>query len=59
MNFFLGCVGVTQVGRILQYQHSIKNKPATEILKEDAKDLKDAAVGAVKEGGDKAKALAK
>ena len=43
MNFFLGCVGVTQVTRILMYQQSLKDKP-TEKLVED--NVRDAAVTA-------------
>jgi hypothetical protein len=34
VNFFLGCVGVIQVSRILAYQRSIKDKTPAQNLEE-------------------------
>jgi mitochondrial pyruvate carrier 2 len=49
VNFFLGCVGVTQVTRILLYQRRLKNGDLSEVVKEDARELKDSARGVVGE----------
>ena len=38
VNFFLGCVGVTQVTRILLYQRSQEAASAGQIAQKDAKD---------------------
>lgn len=38
VNFFLGCVGVVQVSRILMWQQSVKNGTAVELVEQDAKD---------------------
>lgn len=43
VNFFLGCVGVTQVSRIFLYQQSLKNETAGEVAKDSAIDAKDTA----------------
>ena len=51
VNFFLGCVGVVQVSRILTYQRSQKGVNTQEVIKDDAKDVKDTVVGAAKEAG--------
>ena len=48
VNFLLGCVGVTQVTRILLYQQSLKDKPVEQIVGDDAKDVVDTAKGVVK-----------
>ncbi len=48
VNFFLGCVGVTQVTRILMYQRSQQGKMGGEIVEEDAKDVADIAKGIAK-----------
>jgi len=48
VNFFLGCVGVTQVTRIVMYQRSAEGKSAGEVVEEDAKDVADTAAGVVK-----------
>lgn len=45
VNFFLGCVGVTQVTRILMYQRSQEGKTIGQIAEEDAKDVADTAKG--------------
>ena len=55
VNFFLGCVGITQVTRILLWQRS-QTGSTKETLKEDTAGIKDAAVGAVKEVESKVKA---
>lgn len=39
VNFFLGCVGVTQVTRILIYQRSQKAASAAHIAETDVKDV--------------------
>ena len=49
MNFFLGCVGVTQVTRILLYQQSVKNGTLSEVAERDAKDVTDTAKGIAKD----------
>jgi hypothetical protein len=38
VNFFLGCVGITQVTRILLYQKSLKDTTVAEEAKRDMKD---------------------
>ncbi|KAL8640129.1 MAG: hypothetical protein Q9228_002911 [Teloschistes exilis] len=38
VNFFLGCVGITQVTRILRYQQSVKAGTVAEAVEQDAKD---------------------
>ncbi|KAL8693866.1 MAG: hypothetical protein Q9218_001375 [Villophora microphyllina] len=38
VNFFLGCVGATQVTRILRYQQSVKAGTMAEAVQQDAKD---------------------
>ncbi|KAI4251683.1 MAG: hypothetical protein LQ352_004708 [Teloschistes flavicans] len=38
VNFFLGCVGVIQVTRILRYQQSVKAGTVAEAVEQDAKD---------------------
>ena len=45
VNFFLGCVGVTQVSRIFLYQQSLKNETAGEVARDSAIDAKDTAKG--------------
>lgn len=45
VNFFLGCVGVTQVSRIFLHQQSLKNETAGEVAKDSAIDAKDTAKG--------------
>ncbi|MCJ1250362.1 hypothetical protein MMC30_007588 [Trapelia coarctata] len=59
VNFLLGCVGVTQVTRILLYQRSLKNGSITEAVKDDAKDLTNTAEGAAKEAATKVKSAEK
>ena len=44
VNFFLGCVGITQVARILAYRSSQNKKDLPEAAKEKAAEVKDAAV---------------
>lgn len=55
VNFFLGVVGVIQVGRILSYNYKTKNEGAAaqleeakEGVKEDIKGVVDSVEGAVK-----------
>jgi len=55
VNFFLGCVGATQVTRIYLYNQSLKNGTITEGLKEDVKDLADSAKVATKDASAKVK----
>ena len=45
VNFFLGCVGVTQVTRILLWQQSQKGATAAQVVEEDAKDVASTAEG--------------
>ena len=45
VNFFLGCVGVTQVSRIFLYQQSLKNETVGEVARDSAIDAKDTAKG--------------
>lgn len=49
VNFFLACVGITQLSRILLYQRGLKNGDLSAVVKEDARDLKDSATGVVAE----------
>ncbi|MCJ1318151.1 hypothetical protein MMC15_003478 [Xylographa vitiligo] len=55
VNFFLGCVGVAQVTRILMYQRSVKNGTVGQVVKEDARDIANTAEGASKDMAAKAK----
>lgn len=48
VNFFLGCVGVTQVTRILMHQRS-ETASAREIAEKDTKEVADTAKGIVKD----------
>ncbi|MCJ1360480.1 MAG: hypothetical protein MMC33_010485 [Icmadophila ericetorum] len=41
VNFFLGCVGVIQVSRILMYQRTGTGEPISQIAKKDAEDASD------------------
>lgn len=45
VNFFLGCVGVTQVTRILIYQRSQKAASAAQIAETDVKDVANTVKG--------------
>jgi len=45
VNFFLGCVGVVQVTRILAYNHTHKGETAKEQLEEAKDDVIDVAKG--------------
>lgn len=38
VNFFLGCVGIVQVSRIVMWQRSVKGDAASELVQQDAKD---------------------
>ena len=38
MNFFLGCVGVTQVTRIMLHQRSVKDSTIPEVADTEVKD---------------------
>ena len=55
MNFFLGCVGVTQVSRIFMYRRSVEGQSAVEAAKDVAIDMKETAVDAAKDGAAKVK----
>ena len=45
VNFFLGCVGVTQVTRIILHQQSVKNATPGQVAESATKDAKDTAKG--------------
>lgn len=45
VNFFLGCVGVVQVGRILNYNYTHKGETAKEQLEEAKEGVVDVAKG--------------
>ncbi|KAL8808515.1 MAG: hypothetical protein Q9182_000066 [Xanthomendoza sp. 2 TL-2023] len=45
VNFFLGCVGVIQVTRILRWQQSVKNGTVAEVAQESAEDAAGTAKG--------------
>ncbi|MCJ1421733.1 hypothetical protein MMC32_008099 [Xylographa parallela] len=49
VNFFLGCVGVAQVTRILMYQRSVKNGTVGQVVKEDARDIAETEKGTSKD----------
>lgn len=49
VNFFLGCVGVVQVSRILTWQQSVKNGTAPEVIEQDAMDAVRTATGGILE----------
>ena len=55
VNFFLGCVGLTQVTRIFLYRQSAEGQTTGETVKEAAVEMKESAVGAAKEGAEKVK----
>ncbi|KAL8938538.1 MAG: hypothetical protein Q9216_003842 [Gyalolechia sp. 2 TL-2023] len=46
VNFFLGCVGVVQVSRILMWQRQVKQETASGLVQQDVEDV----VKTVKEG---------
>ncbi|KAK4694434.1 hypothetical protein P7C71_g3147, partial [Lecanoromycetidae sp. Uapishka_2] len=48
VNFFLGCVGVTQVTRILLWQRSQEASSAGEVVEKDAKGAADTVKGIAK-----------
>ena len=45
VNFFLACVGLTQVTRILLWQQSQKGATAGEVAEADAKEISGTAKG--------------
>ena len=45
VNFFLGCVGVIQVTRILRWQQQVKNGTIAEVAQQDAEDTAETAKG--------------
>ena len=47
VNFFLGCVGLTQVTRIVMHQRSLEGKSVGEVIKEDAKEIAETGKGVV------------
>ncbi|KAL8998961.1 MAG: hypothetical protein Q9169_002067 [Polycauliona sp. 2 TL-2023] len=49
VNFFLGCVGVIQVTRILRWQSSVKNGTVAEVAQEDTEDAARTAKDIVKD----------
>lgn len=49
VNFFLGCVGITQVTRILMHQRSNKKNPYLHMVQDDGHDVVGAVKGVVKE----------
>lgn len=55
VNFFLGCVGVTQVTRILLYQRSVKDGSIDNIVEDTAKDIVESTKKASKDAVAKVK----
>ena len=55
MNFFLGCVGIAQVTRILMYQRGLKNGTIGQIAKEDTEEMAGAAAEVSKDASTKVK----
>ena len=49
VNFFLGCVGVVQVTRILRWQSQSKKDTITEVAQQDAEEAARTAKGIVKD----------
>ena len=49
VNFFLGIVGITQVGRIMAYQRTLKNQPTSKTLEDDIKNVATTSEGIVKD----------
>ncbi len=49
VNFFLGCVGVVQVSRIMMWQRSVKDGSASELVEQGAKDALKSAKGGITE----------
>ncbi|KAL8877863.1 MAG: hypothetical protein Q9198_004208, partial [Flavoplaca austrocitrina] len=49
VNFFLGCVGVVQVTRILRWQSQSKKDTITEVAQQDAEEEARTAKGIVKD----------
>lgn len=49
VNFFLGCVGIVQVSRIVMWQRSVKSGTASELLQQDAQDAVRTAKGGIPE----------
>ncbi|KAL8914871.1 MAG: hypothetical protein Q9172_007003 [Xanthocarpia lactea] len=48
VNFFLGCVGVIQVTRILRWQQQVKNESISEVAQQTTEEAKRTAEGIVK-----------
>ena len=59
VNFLLGCVGITQVTRILLYRRSLRNGSITEAVDDDVQDLAHTAEGVAKEAVAKVKSAVK
>jgi len=55
VNFFLFCVGSTQVARVLLWRRSQGELPTTDEIKDGAKEKAKAAEGALKDAADSAK----
>lgn len=49
VNFFLACVGVTQLTRIALYQRSLKDASAEQLAKEGLQDVKENVEGLAKD----------
>ncbi|KAL8909369.1 MAG: hypothetical protein Q9171_005057 [Xanthocarpia ochracea] len=48
VNFFLGCVGIIQVTRILRWQQQVKKDSISEVAQQDTEDAARTAEGIVK-----------
>ncbi|KAI4111836.1 MAG: hypothetical protein L6R36_000597 [Xanthoria steineri] len=48
VNFFLGCVGVIQVTRILRWQQQVKNGTISAVAQQETEDAAETAKGIVK-----------
>ncbi|KAL9031453.1 MAG: hypothetical protein Q9196_000514 [Gyalolechia fulgens] len=49
VNFFLGCVGVVQVSRILMWKRQVKQETASGLIQQDAEDVVKTVKGGVPE----------
>ena len=49
VNFFLGCVGVTQLTRIYLYNRSVKDQDLGAVAKGQGKDVKETAEGVLRD----------
>jgi hypothetical protein len=59
VNFFLGCVGITQVTRILLHQRNAKAATMSETIKDDVVDVRNTASDTAKSAKDTVKEVLK